>query len=674
MARFYAYLVVVALSVSTSSLYVYAQSSANEINLSQDSHALAVDDYSVMYEAVNPSIAKIFSDSGFGSGFLIDVDGLIATNHHVVANSRYLAVQFAEGLKYEAVAALVDPQHDIAILKVNEEVTRGLKPLLLLPGTTLTTLKPGIPVVAFGSPLSQTFLVTHGILSKVEDSVLVGDFLIEPGSSGGPLLNMAGEVIGINTFGVGGIAGAVRVEFLKRLIPTVRNREVAEPAAEPLPMMLKEKYPTEVLKERVILLPIDDDAYEIDGGSFDITALTPVSIGRAHIGTDLRRAANRMSRRGSELGDQAQFNVDGLFYEWERKASRWLDYVVRFEIKPEYGATTGSNWLTIASAVAAGLSAGFSGDPLMWVPPHQNLEFKAEFLDFRIYRDGELVEPITPGREITERAFMGYDMTFIDEAYSGMYVYSPKVFMEGEKYLFQVYDATEPNRIHKMIRLDARSKLIRQIRADFDGTDLGVASDDAETVRLAEQGDPEAQYNLGLRYTEGLGLLQDHAEALRWYRLAAEQGFSKAESALGEMYLTGDGVSQDHIAALQWFRLAVDQGDARGQYNLGKMYYNGEGVQQDHTEAARWIELAADQGHVDAQGALGEMYLTGDGVSQDHIAAHLWSSLAGGQLVGQARDSALRIQLLALRSMTADQVAEAQLLAREWNAAHPREP
>jgi len=53
-------------------------------------------------------------------------------------------------------------------------------------------------VVAFGSPRSQTFLMTQGIISKVEDRVLLGDFLIDHGNSGGPLLNMRGEVIGIN--------------------------------------------------------------------------------------------------------------------------------------------------------------------------------------------------------------------------------------------------------------------------------------------------------------------------------------------------------------------------------------------------------------------------------------------------------------------------------------------
>src|SRR5689334_10884897 len=59
-------------------------------------------DYSRMYEALNPSIVKVHADRGTGSGFLVSNDGLIATNHHVVANSRFVAVQFSDGKKVRA--------------------------------------------------------------------------------------------------------------------------------------------------------------------------------------------------------------------------------------------------------------------------------------------------------------------------------------------------------------------------------------------------------------------------------------------------------------------------------------------------------------------------------------------------------------------------------------------
>jgi S1-C subfamily serine protease len=174
----------------------------------QDSGATrAVFDYSKLYDSLNPSIVKIFSDGGTGSGFLVDKTGLIATNHHVVRNSRYLAVQFADGRKVTASIVILNPQYDIAVLRINKALVSEINPLRLLSEGNEPGIKAGIPVAVFGSPLSQTFMMTQGIISKVEDEVVLGDFLLQPGNSGGPLVNLSGGVVGINTFGEGGTSG-----------------------------------------------------------------------------------------------------------------------------------------------------------------------------------------------------------------------------------------------------------------------------------------------------------------------------------------------------------------------------------------------------------------------------------------------------------------------------------
>ena len=74
---------------------------------------------------------------------------------------------------------------------------------------------------------------------------------------------------------------------------------------------------------------------------------------------------------------------------------------------------------------------------------------------------------------------------------------------------------------------------------------------------LAEQGLPEAQYNLGIMYSKGQGLPQDYAEAVKWCRKAAEQGYAPAQSNLGVMYSKGQGVPQDYVLAHMWFNLAT---------------------------------------------------------------------------------------------------------------------
>src|SRR5438477_6618628 len=90
-------------------------------------------DFSKLYEAASPGVVQVTTDDGSGSGFLVTPYGHIATNYHVVRNSRYLAVQFPDGRKVTAAVVAANPRYDMAILKVNSEVVDGVEPLALLP-------------------------------------------------------------------------------------------------------------------------------------------------------------------------------------------------------------------------------------------------------------------------------------------------------------------------------------------------------------------------------------------------------------------------------------------------------------------------------------------------------------------------------------------------------------
>lgn len=79
----------------------------------------------------------------------------------------------------------------------------------------------------------------------------------------------------------------------------------------------------------------------------------------------------------------------------------------------------------------------------------------------------------------------------------------------------------------------------------------------AEFSELAEQGDADAQYYLGLMYNSGEGILQDYATAVKWYELSAEQGFSGAQYNLGFAYATGEGVVNDMTLAYMWIRVYI---------------------------------------------------------------------------------------------------------------------
>ena len=184
---------------------------------------------------------------------------------------------------------------------------------------------------------------------------------------------------------------------------------------------------------------------------------------------------------------------------------------------------------------------------------------------------------------------------------------------------------------------------------------------------LAERGNGEAQYNLGIMYRNGRGVPQDNAKAVGWFRKAAEQGVALAQYFLGVMYDNGEGVSQNYATAVKWYRKAAEQGYAGAQFDLGVMYNNGEGVLQDYAEAARWYRKAVEQGYGRALINLGFMYSKGQGVPQDYVQAHMWYNLAASRFPpGENHDQSVKNRDLVAEKMTPAQIAEAQRMAREW--------
>jgi TPR repeat protein len=119
----------------------------------------------------------------------------------------------------------------------------------------------------------------------------------------------------------------------------------------------------------------------------------------------------------------------------------------------------------------------------------------------------------------------------------------------------------------------------------------------AELTAAAEQGDVNAQFNLGLMYDNGLGVLEDNATSIMWFTKAAEKGYAGAQRSLGIMYDIGEGVPEDNATAVMWYTKAAEQDDGAAQYSLGLMYATGDGVPEDYAIAYMWSNLAAAQGH-----------------------------------------------------------------------------
>jgi TPR repeat protein len=204
----------------------------------------------------------------------------------------------------------------------------------------------------------------------------------------------------------------------------------------------------------------------------------------------------------------------------------------------------------------------------------------------------------------------------------------------------------------------------------------GVAQDSKEALAWYMMADTQggladAQYRLGVICEIGdLGVTQNYKVAAEWYRHAAEQGFALAQFKLGGLYDFGRGVPQDYEEAVRWYRLAAEQGLALAQFNLGCMYEDGDGVIRDLHESMKWHQLAAEQCYASAQFMLAAKYKF---VVRNYVLAHMWASLAAANrdTNSEGQSAAIALRDAVAQEMSADQIAEAQRLAREFSAQHP---
>ena len=139
----------------------------------------------------------------------------------------------------------------------------------------------------------------------------------------------------------------------------------------------------------------------------------------------------------------------------------------------------------------------------------------------------------------------------------------------------EMIEAARDEEVVKLRRLSVVEGNTKTTSID-DAAAAYLRGDYAQTLKilrpLAEQGNVEAQYSIGLMYAEGQGVTQNHQEALKWFKLAAAQGYAQAQYNSGVMYRDGLGVAQNYQEALKWYRLAAAQGHAFSQYNIGAMY------------------------------------------------------------------------------------------------------
>jgi S1-C subfamily serine protease len=201
-----------------------------------------------VYNKVSPGVVNItstvveydfflqaYASQGTGSGIVLDLEGNILTNYHVIESAQNLEVALPDQTKYRAKLVGEDPQNDLAVIRLTGAPKDRLHPVSFGDSSTL---KVGQKVLAIGNPFRLQNTLTTGIISSLGrkiraeggnliENIIQTDAAINPGNSGGPLLNAAGEMIGINTMIVSpggsnggnvGIGFAVPVNTVRRVV------------------------------------------------------------------------------------------------------------------------------------------------------------------------------------------------------------------------------------------------------------------------------------------------------------------------------------------------------------------------------------------------------------------------------------------------------------------------
>ncbi len=299
------------------------QAAPNQINVSSSEISTTI---TQVVEKVEPAVVKVVSEIpgqanffGFtsdqtvsGSGFIITSSGYIVTNYHVIENAQNFTVIMSDGTELPAQVINSDIYADLAVLKVN-----GQMPGVAVLGNS-ENLKPGETVIAIGSPLGDfRNSVTVGVVSATGRMIDTGrgyemenliqtDAAINSGNSGGPLVNLAGEVVGVNTLVVrGDNSGSAIAEGLGFAIPSNTAQLIGEQIinqghfARPyLGVRVQEINPT---VSRRYSLPVDWGAYVVR-----VESNSPASGSGIQIGDIITRIGDQ------ELSEKTQF-VNALF-------------------------------------------------------------------------------------------------------------------------------------------------------------------------------------------------------------------------------------------------------------------------------------------------------------------------------------------------------------------------
>jgi serine protease Do len=227
-------------SVTTSSSIATSSTSTTQNVTTASQYVVNMPSFADLINVAQPSVVEInvtatvgsgrrtVQQQGAGSGWIMDANGTIVTNNHVIEGATTITVTTSDGKTFPAQVINADSVIDLALIKIDATQLQSMKM------GDASKLRSGDWVLAIGNPLGEGITVTQGIVSRLGVSVPVSstqtynDLIettapINPGNSGGPLINMAGEVIGITTLGASGVQGMGYAISMVDALPVIQK-------------------------------------------------------------------------------------------------------------------------------------------------------------------------------------------------------------------------------------------------------------------------------------------------------------------------------------------------------------------------------------------------------------------------------------------------------------------
>ena len=382
-----------------------------------------------VFERVRTGVFRVEAGAGHGTGFLADtLGGVVITNDHVVGDSEHeVSIYLDTATRVPAQVLARDREADLAVLRFSPSRCRSCARLRLAAPGNGAVVEAGERLIAIGFPLSQQLTLTSGIASSIREGAVISDVNINHGNSGGPMLNLDGEVVGINTFldasqNGPGISGSILVTRLTRVLDAARPAlaQSQPPSGELLPPMPTRAYPLDVLKQHVTTLsaPMYRWVTGRDAGNFTVTLQTPaISLFNAQQSENVIAGERRQREQRAGVPQEERYGRIKGIRDWFQYVGPNYLPVITVSVVPKIGETGWSSFDRALEAVNYGTT----------LSPGQ-FKFRGDLRGARFYRNGVEVRPLGGGHRPWEAYVNDRWIRLADVADEGIYVLPPELF------------------------------------------------------------------------------------------------------------------------------------------------------------------------------------------------------------------------------------------------------